>query len=200
MIQNLPNELQIGILNYVITESNFQYFCTLRTVCKKWNAFVPLLMHNAVISELNSGLKLAFTYWSDLKIKKLSPTYNDYTKTFTFQFDNNHISRPFSDNKINFVAFIQKSGKDVPFMFKLGAVLGVLTFPKFLNDDIYKHEFDHRNEICFFVDKGESISHVKLHSFTIEAWKLYYILDCLKFDTKISYLKKGFRYATWADL
>ncbi|KAF0449320.1 hypothetical protein F8M41_002509 [Gigaspora margarita] len=156
MIQNLPNELQIGILNYVITESNFQYFCTLRTVCKKWNAFVPLLIHNAVISELNSGLKLAFTYWSDLKIKKLSPTYNDYTKTFTFQFDNNRISRPFSDNKINFVAFIQKS--------------------------------------------GENISHVKLHSFTIEAWKLYYILDCLKFDTKISYLKKGFRYATWADL
>ncbi|RIB29136.1 hypothetical protein C2G38_2057448 [Gigaspora rosea] len=205
MIQILPNELQIEILNYVVIETNFQDFCTLRIVCKKWNAFVPLVMHKAVVSRLNSGLKLELTFWNDTKTKKLAPTYNDYTKTFTFQFDNldDDINEPLNDNKISFIAFVKRS-EDVLFPTKLGAELGDLTFPDFVNNDMCIYEFDNRSNVCFKQEtkedeEGKSIICVKLYSFTIEAWKLFYILDCLKFDTEISSLREGFRYADWVD-
>ncbi|CAG8787931.1 981_t:CDS:2, partial [Cetraspora pellucida] len=145
MIQILPNELQIEILTYVVTETNFQKFCTLRTVCKKWNIFIPLVMHKAVISRLNADLKLELTYWNDIKWnKKLSPTYDDYTKAFTFILDDidddtsdsyDDISKILSDHNISFMASIEKC-EDVPNPVKLGTELGDLTWLEFLNDDI----------------------------------------------------------------
>ncbi|CAG8743087.1 17656_t:CDS:2 [Dentiscutata erythropus] len=197
MIQILPNELQIEILNYVIIET--------KTICKKWNSFVPLVMHKAVISVLNSGLKLELTYWNDTKqIKKLLPTYDDYTKTFTFLFDNpeNDFSKPLNDHKVSFIAFVERNENNPlnnPFPIKLGVELGDLTFPEFINNDIYKYDFDHRSNIRFKREiknneEGESISCVKLYSFTIEAWKLCYILDSLNCDTEASFLKDGFKY------
>ncbi|CAG8742204.1 18391_t:CDS:2 [Gigaspora margarita] len=80
--------LQIEILNYAVTESNFQHFCSLRIICKKWNTFIPLTVHKAVISMLNS---------------ELSPIYDDCTKTFTFLFDNpdDDISEPLNNYKIS---------------------------------------------------------------------------------------------------
>ncbi|CAG8824930.1 1136_t:CDS:2, partial [Gigaspora rosea] len=97
MIQFLPNELQIKILTNVITKTDFEFFCTLRTVCKKWNTFVPLVMHEVVISRLNTGLNFELTDWNETKwSKELLPTYDDQTKTFTFLFNNaNYSSKSF---------------------------------------------------------------------------------------------------------
>ncbi|CAG8730962.1 884_t:CDS:2, partial [Dentiscutata erythropus] len=154
MIQNLPNELQIEILTYVVIEANFQNFCTLRIVCKKWNTFVPLIIHEAATSRLNSGLKVELTCWNDTKwiknmIKNLAPIYDDYTKTFTFLFDNpeDNISEYLND-KISFIAFVERS-EDVPSPIKLGAYLGDLIFPEIINNDVCKYKFDYRNNVCF---------------------------------------------------
>ncbi|CAG8747079.1 5005_t:CDS:2 [Gigaspora margarita] len=205
MIQYLPNELHIQILIYVANETKFEKFCTLRTVCKKWNSFVPLVTHEIVISRLNSGLKLELTDWNETKwSKKLPPTYCDSTKTFTFLFDHIDNTKSCNDykksgiNKINFTAFVERS-KGRPIPIKLGAKFGELAFPKFINDNIYKYEFDHQNNVCFkretkVDEKGESTSSIRLYSFTIAAWKLYYILDCLMFNCKRSNLKEGFQY------
>ncbi|CAG8535406.1 14153_t:CDS:2 [Dentiscutata erythropus] len=182
MIQNLPNELHIEILNYFVIET--------KTVCKKWNTLVPLVLHEAVTSRLNSGLKLEFTYGDDAEwTKKLSPTYDDFTKTFTFQFysPDDGISRSLKYyNGIRFTAFLVKNN---PSLTKLGAELGHLAFPEIVNTDICKYEFDYRSNICFkrVTNEDKSNDCVKLYSFTIEAWKLCYILDCLKFDTYVIY-------------
>ncbi|CAG8801327.1 5310_t:CDS:2, partial [Dentiscutata erythropus] len=94
------------------------------------------------------------TIWT----KTLSPTYDDYTKTFTFLFNNpdDNVSSPFNNDKLVFS----------------------VSFKREIKDD----------------DEGKSIICIKLYSFTIEAWKLCYILDGLKFNIDISSLKKGFRY------
>ncbi|CAG8785887.1 7395_t:CDS:2, partial [Dentiscutata erythropus] len=104
-------------------------------------------MHKAVISDLNSGLKLELAHWNDTKwTKKLSPTYDDYSKTFTFLFDNSddEIISPLNDNKISFAAFVERK-EDKLFPLKLGIELGDLTFPEFVNNDLYKYEFNHRS-------------------------------------------------------
>ncbi|CAG8509013.1 9866_t:CDS:2 [Dentiscutata erythropus] len=206
MIQYLPNELHIQILIYVANETNFEKFCSLRTVCKKWNSFVPLVTHEIVISRLNSGLKLELTDWNETKwSKNLPPTYCDSTKTFTFLFDNTDGTinscngyKKSVKNKINFIAYVEKS-EDISIPIKLGAKFGELTFPDFINDDIYEYQFDHQNNVCFkretnVDEKGESTSNIRIYSFTIAAWKLCYILDCLKFDRKLTNLKEGFQY------
>ncbi|CAG8628122.1 5544_t:CDS:2 [Cetraspora pellucida] len=209
MIQVLPNELQIEILTYVITETSIQKFCTLRTVCKRWNAFVPLVMHKEVISRLNSGLKLELTYFHGVasyfkSIQKLSPTYDDFAKTFTFVFDDTDdnigdtyydVTKLHCDYNVSLTVSVwmerskdrrNKRSKRSPS--KLGNELGVLTLSKLLNNDIYKHEFDHRSNICFKrevikINEDNDFIYVKLHSFTLEAWKLCYILDYFEFDT-----------------
>ncbi|CAG8542779.1 13870_t:CDS:2 [Racocetra fulgida] len=95
------------------------------------------------------------------------------------------LSKILSDHNISFTASVERN--DIPSPIKFGVELGDLTWLEFLNDDICKYEFDHRSNICFKreikVNEDRSISYVKPYSFTIEAWKLYYILDCLKFDT-----------------
>ncbi|CAG8451099.1 26277_t:CDS:2 [Dentiscutata erythropus] len=197
MIQYLPNELHIQILFYVANETNFEKFCSLRTVCKKWSSFVPLVTHEVVISRLNSD-------WNETKwSKKLPPTYCDSTKTFTFLFDNTDGTIKSCNNyeesginKINFIAYVERS-EDIVSSIKLGAKFGELAFPEFKNVDIYKYEFDHQNNVCFkreseVDEKGESTSSVRLYSFTIAAWKLYYILDCLKFDRDFNIIMREF--------
>ncbi|KAF0556642.1 hypothetical protein F8M41_015003 [Gigaspora margarita] len=144
MIQFLPNELQIKILTNVITKTDFEFFCTLRTVCKKWNTFVPLVMHEVVISRLNTGVN--------------------------FEPENSFIP------------------------IKLGVEFGSLTWPEFIESDLYKYEFDHQNSVCFKREIDKYITYVKLYSFTIAAWKLYYILDCLQINSKLTRLRKGFQY------
>ncbi|CAG8539641.1 31089_t:CDS:2, partial [Racocetra persica] len=155
MIQILPNELHIQILTFVVTETNFENFCALRTVCKKWNTFVPLVMHEAVISKLNSGLNLELTDWNETKwSKKLSPTYDDNTKTFTFLFDSADATKSLYDyekphvQNSSFVAFVKRS-EDVSIPLKLGYKFGDLAFPEFVNSDIDKYEFDHQSNVCF---------------------------------------------------
>ncbi|CAG8753773.1 19788_t:CDS:2 [Dentiscutata erythropus] len=135
-------------------------------------------MHKAVINRLNSGLKLELTYWNETKqIKKLSPTYNNYTKTFTFQFDNPNydISEPLKDNTISFIAFVKRS-EDILFPTKLGVELGDLIFPEFLNNDLCKYEFDNLNNVYF---KRETKEDEK--------------------EEEVSTLREGFRYADWVD-
>ncbi|CAG8514597.1 8688_t:CDS:2 [Scutellospora calospora] len=203
MIQFLPNELQIQILNDVINYSNFEYFCILRTVCKKWNTFIPLIIYDVVISRLNSGLKLEFTDWNETKwSKEIPPTYDDYTKTFTFLFDTdykisdrkNAIFRRNRRKKIDFIAFVENT-KNLLITTKFGIIFGKIAWPKFINGDTYKHDFDRQNNVCFKrITKNTNLSYLKLSSFTIAAWKLYYILDCIQVDGNFIKLKKGFQY------
>ncbi|CAG8714235.1 13692_t:CDS:2 [Gigaspora margarita] len=188
MIQLLANELQIQILTNVIAKTNFEYFCTLRTVCKQWNTFIPLVMSEIIISRLNSGLIVELTDWFETKSsKEIPPTYDDQTKTFTFLFNKNVDSynsiyyRKFSKYESkNFIAFVEKT-ENFFIPIKLGAIFGSLTYPEFVNNDTYKHEFDSKNKVLFRrVIDDKNISHVEFYSFTIAAWKLYYILDCLQ--------------------
>ncbi|CAG8746948.1 4106_t:CDS:1, partial [Racocetra fulgida] len=134
-------------------------------------------------------------YWNNAKwTQKLPPTYDDYTKTFTFVFDiddsicntYDDINQILSDHSVSFTASVERC--DVLCPIKLGTKLGDLTLLEFLNDDVCKYEFGHRSNVCFRreikVDEEiKCINCVRPYSFTIEAWKLYYILDCLKFDT-----------------
>ncbi|CAG8806286.1 1313_t:CDS:2, partial [Cetraspora pellucida] len=112
MIQFLPNELQIKILHNVATITKFEDFCTLRTVDKKWNSFVPLVMHEVVISRLNSGFKLELRDWINNKWQiKLQPTYDDCTNTFTFLFDNADFTskfRHFNAYLCDFTMYMEK--------------------------------------------------------------------------------------------
>ncbi|CAG8775470.1 9913_t:CDS:2 [Dentiscutata erythropus] len=216
MIQLLPNELQIQILTNVITKTNFEFFCTLRTVCKKWNAFVPLIMHEFVISRLNSGLKFELTDWNETKwSRELLPSYDDQTKTFNFLFNNATYSsksvyyreqdgyknkslfyRRFNKrkNKIDFIALVEKT-ENFFNSIKLGAKFGSLTWPEFVDNDMYKYEFDNQSNVCFErVIENKNDSYLKLYSFTIAAWKLYYILDCLQVNGRLKKLRKGFQY------
>ncbi|CAG8806370.1 3257_t:CDS:1, partial [Dentiscutata erythropus] len=57
------------------------------------------------------------------------------------------------------------------------------TFPN--NDNMCEYKFDSQNSARFnreieVNEEGESISHLKLCSLTITAWKLCYVLDCLQ--------------------
>ncbi|CAG8646841.1 21322_t:CDS:2 [Dentiscutata erythropus] len=219
MIQLFPNELQIQILTDVITKTNFEYFCTLRTVCKKWNTFVPLIMSEIVISRLNSDLELELTDWNESKwSKEMPPTYDDQTKTFTFLFNNdNHTNkrkvykydslffRKFNKPKPidNFIAFVEKTDSSF-FPIKIGAKFGSLAWPKFgsflawpksVNNDLDKHEFDSKSNVCFKrLDDDKNDGNIRLYSFTIAAWKLYYILDCLQTNVILMQLREGFQY------
>ncbi|CAG8701351.1 22776_t:CDS:2, partial [Gigaspora rosea] len=147
MIQLLANELQIQILTNVIDKTNFEYFCTLRTVCKQWNVFIPLVMSEIVISRLNSGLIVEFEDWFETKSsKEVSPTYDDQTKTFTFLFNENVDIYDYGYHKTNlrfkskyFTVFVDKT-ENLSRPIKL--VVGSLTCPEFENNDTYKHEFD----------------------------------------------------------
>ncbi|CAG8806204.1 20395_t:CDS:2, partial [Racocetra persica] len=193
MIQIPPNELHIQILKYVVTETNFEKFCALRTVCKKWNSFVPLVIYEAVIYKLSSGLKLKLTCDEKNKIvwsKKLSPTYCDSTKAFTFLFDQTEdtsIFNCYQESPKDFIltAYLEKS-EDVLFPLELGAKFKGPASPQVINDDIFKYEFDCQNNLCFKwetkVEEGNVINHIRLYSFTIAAWKLCYILDCLVYN------------------
>ncbi|RIB10002.1 hypothetical protein C2G38_225201 [Gigaspora rosea] len=212
MIQFLPNELQIKILTNVITKTDFEFFCTLRTVCKKWNTFVPLVMHEVVISRLNTGLNFELTDWNETKwSKELLPTYDDQTKTFTFLFNNaNYSSKSFyyieQDGYINKSLYFRRVGRHkhtidfIAFVenlfipIKLGAEFGSLKWPEFVVSNLYKYEFDHQSSVCFKREIDKNITYVKLYSFTIAAWKLYYILDCLQINSKLTRLRKGFQY------
>ncbi|CAG8498346.1 42182_t:CDS:2 [Gigaspora margarita] len=156
MIQLLANELQIQILTNVIAKTNFEYFCTLRTVCKQWNIFIPLVMSEIVISRLNSGLKVEFENWFETKSSKEVPLiYDDQTKTFTFLFNKNVDIYDYRYHKtylrmfkfIPFTAFVDKTEHLVS-PIKLVAIVGSLTCPEFENNDTYKYEFDNK-VMCF---------------------------------------------------
>ncbi|CAG8495526.1 12197_t:CDS:2, partial [Cetraspora pellucida] len=133
------------------------------------------------------------TDWNETKwSKKLPPTYDDHTKTFTFLFDSSDATKSFYDHEkprvqnISFTAFVKRS-EDLSIPIKLGYKFGDLAFPEFVNSDIYKYEFDHQSNVCFrreikADEEDKDINCVRLYSFTIAAWKLYYILDCLKAD------------------
>ncbi|KAF0525400.1 hypothetical protein F8M41_014529 [Gigaspora margarita] len=210
MIQILPNELHIQILAYIIAEINLEKFCNLRTVCKKWNTFVPLIMSEVVVSKLKSNLKfgLADCSYKTVISKNLLPTYSDSAKTFTFLFDQTediNISDIFWFNQekpneyaIKFIASIEKECLFVSF--KLGVKFNGLFSPEIMNDDIYKCQLDHKSNMCFkrkvkVDEEGNSISHLRIYSLTIAAWKLYYILDCLDLNCKLTDLKNGFQYS-----
>ncbi|CAG8719891.1 2776_t:CDS:1, partial [Racocetra fulgida] len=120
-------------------------------------------------------------------IQKLSPTYDDFTKTFTFVFDDtdDDISDSYydliklhSDYNINLTVSVwverSKDKRSKRSLSKLGTELGDLTLSELLNNDMYKHEFDHRSNICFKrevikVEEDKDFICVKLYSFTIEA-------------------------------
>ncbi|CAG8763494.1 14110_t:CDS:2, partial [Gigaspora rosea] len=152
MIQLLANELKIQILTNVIDKTNFEYFCTLRTVCKQWNIFIPLVMSEIVIFRLNSGLIVEFEDWFETKSsKEVPPTYDDQTKTFTFLFNKNVDIYDYRYHKTNlrfkpkhFTAFVVDKTENLFRPIKLGAVVGRLTCPEFENKDTYKHEFDNK--------------------------------------------------------
>ncbi|CAG8756438.1 11307_t:CDS:2, partial [Dentiscutata erythropus] len=166
MIQLLPNELHIQILTYVITEANFEKFCTLRTVCKKWNAFIPLVMHQVVVSKLKSGLNFELTDCSYETVisENLLPTYCDSTKTFTFIFD--------QTEDIN--------------------IFDILCFNKEKPDEYAIKLIALEVKVD---EESNSTRYLRLYSFTIEAWKLYYILDCLDIESTPIDLRNGFQYS-----
>ncbi|CAG8602406.1 3172_t:CDS:2 [Dentiscutata erythropus] len=154
-------------------------------------------MHETVISRLNSGLKLeiavcmysfyreltSFAKWS----KKLAPTYDDYTKCYTFLFEDTYdINRSIYEEDIDIAVLVERSeGVSIPIRF--GARFDLFNLPEFVNNNICKYEFDNRNNIYLKLEikvggNGQSINRVSTYSLTILAWKLYYILDCLKVD------------------
>ncbi|CAG8498492.1 7244_t:CDS:2 [Cetraspora pellucida] len=99
----------------------------------------------------------ALNYWNKAEwTKKLPPTYDDYTKTFTFVVDNinniyntyDDIKQILSDNNVSFKASVERSD-NVPNPIKLGTKLGDLTLQEFLNNGVCKHEFDQRNNVYF---------------------------------------------------
>ncbi|CAG8725245.1 3698_t:CDS:2, partial [Dentiscutata erythropus] len=206
MIQSFPNELQIKILTYVVTETNFEFFCALRTVCKKWNIFVPLIMHETVISRLKSGLIFEFD-WNEIEWSENSPPiYDDRTKTFTFAFKpvdydsssvihNYNRSYDYIDHyhaKSKLCVHKRTEKQTVVDYYKpraeakLGIEFSSTVSPTFTSDDnMCEYKFDSQNSVRFkreieVDEEGESISHVKLCGLTITAWKLCYVLDCLQ--------------------
>ncbi|CAG8550302.1 2489_t:CDS:2 [Scutellospora calospora] len=197
-----PNELQIQILTDLIAISNFEYFCTLRTVCKKWNIFIPPITHEAVISRLKSfDLKLGFTDWDETKwSKEFLPTYDDHTKTFTFLVDINYINFDWENWKkfalgpqtIDFIVFVEKT--NLLTLIKISTKFSNLVKPAFKSDNIYKHDFDHKNNVCFKrVIKTKYVCYYKLYCLTIAAWKLYYILDYIdEIEKRFSNFSKDF--------
>ncbi|CAG8778394.1 21453_t:CDS:2, partial [Cetraspora pellucida] len=188
MIQIIPNELHVKILKYVATEMNFEKFCTLRTVCKKWNTFIPLIMHEDVISKLSSGFKFMLTYdeWNKTEwSEEFSPTYCDSTKSFTFLFDQTEditISHYYQDKPKEYylIAYV-KNGENSLVPLELGAKFKGLDSPQRINNDIYKYEFDRQSNLRFKqeIEEGNVVNHLRLYSFTIASWELCYILDCL---------------------
>ncbi|CAG8678108.1 17099_t:CDS:2 [Gigaspora margarita] len=95
---------------------------------------------------------------------------------------------------IDFITFVEKSENSL-FQLSLESNLVVfLTWPEYIESDLYKYEFDHQNSVCFKREIDKYVTYVKLYSFTIAAWKLYYILDCLQINSKLTRLRKGFQY------
>ncbi|CAG8793410.1 8398_t:CDS:2, partial [Cetraspora pellucida] len=134
--------------------------------------------------------------------EKLSPTYCDSTKTFTFLFDqieDTAISPYYQEDPEEYmlIAYVEKCD-DLLVPFRLGAKFEGLASPQFINDDICKYEFDRQTNLCFKLEtelkEGNTINLVRLYSFTIAAWKLCYILDCLAHNRDLINLRKGFRY------
>ncbi|CAG8510728.1 5107_t:CDS:2, partial [Scutellospora calospora] len=161
MIQLLPNELQIQVLSKVITKTNFKYFCTLRTVCKKWGILVPLVMQEVAMCEfvnpdLYFSLKLESIDWKVVLFKNSPTTYDYDAKTFTFLFDHDEYNHIFYNYQkipinVNFAASMD-NGRDDDDDFSVNTFstnFGKLTFQGFVNGDIYKHKFDHQNSLCF---------------------------------------------------
>ncbi|CAG8573212.1 13051_t:CDS:2, partial [Gigaspora rosea] len=177
MIQSFPNELQIKILTYVVTETNFEFFCALRTVCKKWNTFVPLIMHETVISRLNSGLKLEFDWYEVNWSENSPPIYDDRTKTFTFIFKpidyypyphmydyeqiiQNDLTRRYDFTKLysdkSKVCVLKKTEEQTVVDFyrireaKLGIEFNSTASPTFTNNDnMCEYKFDSQNSVRF---------------------------------------------------
>ncbi|CAG8471951.1 5360_t:CDS:2 [Scutellospora calospora] len=163
MIQFFANELQIHILTHVVTETNFANSCILRTVCKKWNTLIPLIIHEVVMNRLNSGLKFELIdlngdlFWQKLKrrpdwSKKFPPTkyIKNFTKSFTFKFDNIDDTNIFP--LYRFKTKISFSMEMMPII-KLGGTICYIALPKVVINDIYKYDFGHRNNIVFTVNE-----------------------------------------------
>ncbi|RIB25723.1 hypothetical protein C2G38_2165243 [Gigaspora rosea] len=94
----------------------------------------------------------------------------------------------------NFIAIVEKT-ENLVIPIKLGAIFGSLTWSEFVNNDTYKHEFDSKsNVIVQQVIDDKKVCQLELYSFTIAAWKLYYILDCLQINGKLLQLREGFQY------
>jgi hypothetical protein len=150
---------------------------------------------------------MTYAKWS----KNLPPTYDDYTKTFTFLFDITDHPIEFipedeftpedefwitlAIKKTDYTSFPLKLGTsfNLGTSFKLGTSFRNLDLLEFVNNDICKYKFDHQNYMCSkrvikVNEEGKKIYREIIYSFTIAAWKIYYILDCLKVDEYVFFL------------
>ncbi|CAG8712189.1 8016_t:CDS:1, partial [Cetraspora pellucida] len=74
-----------------------------------------------------------------------------------------------------------ENGENSVVPLELGAIFKGLDSPQLINNDIYKYEFDRQSNLCFKqeIEEGNVVNCLRLYSFTIAAWKLCYMLDCL---------------------
>ncbi|KAF0496152.1 hypothetical protein F8M41_021080 [Gigaspora margarita] len=108
----------------------------------------------------------SFAKWS----KKLPPIYDDYTKSYTFLFEDTYdTNRPIYEADFNIVVLVERSEGT--------------------------HQF--RLSLCLKLEikvggNWQSFSCVRTYSLTIAVWKFYYILDLLEDNCQPMDLKEGF--------